>query len=425
MERASNGEADAVGDLPAEEFDADDLDAEADEVTGADGTVDGRSSEEDEPPAPKGWRANLVLQAVARTLPIYLASRIFIVGAIGLGTRVTPGLQLKVAFLRWDAAWYVTVMDNGYPRDLPEVNGVVQQNTVAFFPGFPLAARGFRALTGQSTFVAGVAVAVLSGAIACVLLWILVNKLYDGRVADRTVALFAFFPSTFAMLLPFAEGLMLVFVLGCLLALSDRRWLLAGVLAGCATFTRPNAVVIGACCLWEAVGAIRKRREWWALVAPALAPLGIVVYFLFLKFHTGSVDAWIRTEEEGWGHSGSRLGEATWRALTVSLRQPFYDMNYLASTAALFFAVIGIVLLIRQRTPVTLILLVVGVATLALATGSTPASRPRYMLGAFPILIALARWATNERRLAALVGGSATALGGFVILTTATGHVIF
>ncbi|HVF75627.1 MAG TPA: hypothetical protein VM938_11315 [Acidimicrobiales bacterium] len=422
MERLTNGEAGA--DVHVEELDRDD-----DPAVDRDGDVDATQAvptDEAAAAAPvQQTRAGLVLQAVARTLPIYIASRLFTLGAIGLGTKMIPGFHLKDALLRWDASWYLGVIQGGYPRQLPEVDGLVQQNTVAFFPGFPLAARGFRAVTGQSPFVSAVAVAVLSGAVACVLLWILVNKLYDRRVADRTVALFAFFPSTFAMLLPFAEGLMLVFVIGCLLAMFDRRWVLAGVLAACATFTRPNAVVIGGCCLWEAVIAIRERREWRALVTPVMAPLGIVVYFLFLKFHTGELDAWIRTEEEGWGYSGTRLGEATWRALTVSLRDPFYDLNYVASTAALFFAVIGVALLIKQRVRVSLILLAAGVATLALSTGAAPASRPRYMLGAFPILIALARWADNERRLAMLVGCFATGLGGFVVLTTVTGDVIF
>src|SRR5207253_1167110 len=126
------------------------------------------------------------------------------------------------------------------------------------------------------------------------LLWRLLARIWGREVADRGTALFCFFPGSFVLSMVYSEPLMLALAIGCLLALLDRRWLVAGVLAGLATGVRPNAVALVAACAWAAAVAIVKRREWRALVAPLLAPAGLVAFFAFLWARTGRPDAWIR-----------------------------------------------------------------------------------------------------------------------------------
>src|SRR5205807_7473706 len=97
-----------------------------------------------------------------------------------------------------------------------------------------------------------------------------------------------FFPGSIVLTPFYTEGLLIALVLGCLLALLHDRWWTAGVLAALATATRPNAVVIVACCACAAAVAIRRRRDWRPLVAPLLAPTGLLAYFSFLWLRTGS-----------------------------------------------------------------------------------------------------------------------------------------
>ena len=43
----------------------------------------------------------------------------------------------------FDGSWYRNVAENGYPAELPRgEDGLVQQNAWAFFPLFPMLARG-------------------------------------------------------------------------------------------------------------------------------------------------------------------------------------------------------------------------------------------------------------------------------------------
>src|SRR5207244_3212191 len=118
----------------------------------------------------------------------------------------------------------------------------------------------------------------LAGLVAVLLLWKLIASLVDRQAADRGVALFCFFPGAIAFSLPYSEPLMLALGIGCLTALLRRQWVLAGILAGLATATRPNALALILPCTWAAGEAIRSRRQWRALIAPAFAPLGTVLF---------------------------------------------------------------------------------------------------------------------------------------------------
>src|SRR5207244_1786643 len=140
----------------------------------------------------------------------------------------------------------------------------------------------------------------VAGLTACLLLWRLVHHLSGPASADRAVALFCFFPGAMILSLPYSEGLMLALAIGCLHALLRRRWVTAGVLAALATATRPNAMALVAACAWAAAVAVWRRREWRALAAPALAPLGLVAFFAYLARHTGDAGAYWRTQRQAW-----------------------------------------------------------------------------------------------------------------------------
>src|SRR5918997_3741746 len=118
----------------------------------------------------------------------------------------------------------------------------------------------------------------------------------------------------------FSESLMLMLAFLTLLALLSRRWISAGVASALATASRPNAVALCACCLWEAVRAIREDREWKALIAPLLAPVGFLGFMLFLKVRTGEM-AWFRVEREGWGERFD-FGIQTFKEVWMTARDP-------------------------------------------------------------------------------------------------------
>lgn len=378
----------------------------------------------------RGYDRRSTVFGVLGALAMFFGSRAFAAIAIVIGNRIIPGMQLRDAFNVWDSAWYTRAMEFGYPRTIAEEGGLAVQSTIAFFPGFPLLGRAVHAVVGDSYLQAGIIAALLSGAVATVLLWLLARRLADERMANRAVALFCFFPAAFAMLLPFSEGLMLSFAIGSVLALFNQRYVLAGVLAALATATRPNAVVLVAAFAWVALHAIRERRDFRPLIPAAMAPLGIVGYFLFLKHHTGSLTAWFRIEKEGWGYAKNDWGLTTFKNLRLLWDNPLSDLNALLSSLSVVFAAATIVMLIRWRpsadhATAVLLLYSAGIAFLAFFMASSPASRPRYMLSAFPMILALAWWARTDLRFALTLGGSALLMGVYAIITTATTWAVF
>jgi hypothetical protein len=367
---------------------------------------------------------------VLGALAMFFGSRAFAAVAIVIGNRVIPGMKLHDAFNVWDSAWYTRAMEFGYPQHIAEQGGKAVQSTIAFFPAFPLLGRLVHVVVGGSYLRAGIVAALVSGATATVLLWLLARHLADERMANRAVALFCFFPASFALLLPFSEGLMLSFAIGSMLALLKRHYVLAGALAALATATRPNAIVLGGAFAWVAFHAIRERREYRALIPMFLAPLGIVAYFLFLKMHTDELTAWFRVEKEGWGYADNDWGLTTFKNLRLLWDHPLNDLNALLSSLSVVFAVATIIMLIRWRPAAAhagavLLIYAAGIAFLAFFTASSPASRPRYMVSAFPMILGLAWWARTDLRFALTLAGSACLMGVYAIITTATTWAVF
>ena len=360
------------------------------------------------------------LRAVAGVLATYAASRVVLLLAVGVAMVMTPGLTLRRAVGPWDVAWYLLIAESGYPSKIPIVDGHVGQNESAFFPIFPLTVRAVAAVTPLGLFGASVAVAVAGGAAAAVALWFLVRSLEPGaqaaESADRSVALFAFFPSSFVFLIGYSEGLMLPFAIGCLHALLKRKWWLAGALAAAATAIRPNALALCLACAWAAVAAIVQRREWRALIAPLLSPIGFLAYLGFLWARMGDPLVFFDTQRHGWDQRID-LGATTVDKLLHVLDQPI-DVNAVVSAVTIAFLAGAVVLMVRWKPPAVLTIYSAGVMVPPLLSAAV-SSRPRFALTAFPFLVAYARGARGIKGVA-LVGVSAVLLAALTILTVAT-----
>lgn len=359
-------------------------------------------------------RLRRVLVMLAPAVAIYVASRIVTLVAVAVAATVRPELTMRGALTSWDSSWYLRVAEFGYPSAVPVIAGEVEPNTLAFFPLFPAAIRVVQE-TGLSYFVAGLLVSTISGLGATALLWCLLRKRYDSDIANRGVALFCFFPGSFILSMIYSEPLMLMFSIGCLLALLDRRWLLAGTLAALASATRPNGIAVGAACAWAALIAIRQRQEWRALVAPMIAPLGLVGYLGFVWLHTDDATAWLRTQRDGWKEG---LDLTSWFDKTILvLRDPLADVNMLIAVLGLVFVAVSLTLLVRQRPPGPILAYTLVVAAMAVAF--SVGARPRFILTAFP-LVTMEGSSMRQFGFSLVIASYAGLLGAFTVLSLAT-----
>ena len=355
------------------------------------------------------------LRHLGRPALIFLASRVLVMITVSLAA-VTAHRPAAATYAPWDSSWYLLAARSGYARHLTTAGGQVISSAHAFFPLFPASVRAVVAVTGLSYVVAGVAASTAFGLAASVAVWLLARELWGAPAADRATACVCLFPASFVFTIPYAEGAMVAFGAGCLLALLRQRWLLAGLLGALATATRPNAVVLVACCAWAAAVAVRRQRAWPAVTAPLLAPLGFAGFMLYLRARTGRWDTWLTVEHDGWRE---RLDPAaTWTKVSFFVRHPFTDVNNTLVILGIAFIVVAGAVLVRARPPGILLVYTVGTVALALAS-QTLGARPRFVLTAFP-LVAVLGARLRPRALAPVLAVSAGLLCWLTVLTTTT-----
>jgi hypothetical protein len=342
-----------------------------------------------------------------RLLGWYALSRLVtLAAAIAAGIRY-PGFGLIRFFSAWDAGWYLKLIAFGYPHGIPQVAGRATESTIGFFPLFPMVVRAVSWALPGSDAVAAIGVSLVAGGVTVVLLYRLACLFTDRRAAERGAILFAFFPGSLVLSMPYTEALMLALSVGALLAALRHRWLTAGLLAALATACRPTAGALVPALAWQAAVAIRHRREWRALLAPALAPLGTLAYFVFLRIRTGDFMAWFRVEKEGWGQ-GPKLGWYAFRPVGDFLRSPFGDIGAAILGLGLIFVLVTLAILLVRRWPGTLTVYTLTILAMS-ANARLDAVRPRALLATFPLILA-AGSATRGRRFLWAVGISAAVL---------------
>jgi Mannosyltransferase (PIG-V) len=200
-------------------------------------------------------------------------------------------------FAQWDSVWFLHIARHGY--DLKE--------TAAFFPLYPLAVRGVSEVL-RSDVAASVLVSVAAGSIAVVVLHRLARPLIGEAGAATTVLLVTLYPLAFVFTAAYSDGLFLALAAGSFLAGVRGRPLAAGVLGGLACATRlvglallPALLVL----LWP-----RGRRGFLRLAPLLLLPAAVAVYAIYLDHKLGDPWAFVHAQGVYWNrhvHSGGPL----------------------------------------------------------------------------------------------------------------------
>jgi hypothetical protein len=375
--------------------------------------------EADEAAAPVDGTARSAGRFPTAAVAVYLACRILTVVAVAIADRTTHN-SIVADLTTWDGDWFLRAVRHGYPAHLPMVDGHVAANPTAFFPLFPVLVRGLATL-GIDPGTGALLVSGITGATAVVAVGFLARRLAGDTAARRAALLFAVFPGTFAFSFAYSEGLVITCVGFGLIALLDRRWWLAGVLGAVATAASPVALAFVVSCAYCGIRAAWAERRPGPLAAPVLAPLGFVAYMAYLWAHTGNLLAWRLTERGGWRSypSASYPFRIVWAFVHDPVSPTLTGQILFFGTAA---AVVGVVLMVKEHQPAPVLLY--GICALGAAAVSQPVGlRPRFLMLAFPVVIAAATryrgWAYR-----ALVGVCAVLLVLMTILETGS-HAVF
>jgi hypothetical protein len=337
-----------------------------------------------------------------------------------------PALSTDLGLLtdvwaRWDSVNFLDIATHGYDEDWAS----------AFYPLYPSLVAAIGRLLGGHFVVAGVAVSLISCAIAFALLYRLsLIKLGDPRTARRSVVFLAIFPMSFFLQAVYSEALCLALLLAAFLAAEHTRFALAGTLAGLALLTRP---VAAAAVLGLLVLAWSSRRRWQNVAWLMLVPILFSAFPLVLWQQLGDPWAFLHVERL-WGRELSPFGplgglydavRASWAGalqLTVGSETDWYwtpeDPDRVAITNLMYSAYLGLFVILavvawRRLGPAYGVYAAASIALpLSNPENLTPLlSLPRFGLMVFPLFIALATLASRGRVETAVVATSAMLLG--------------
>jgi hypothetical protein len=370
-------------------------------------------------------RASAAVTSARFAIVVYLSTRaLLLVVALVNGALRHHAFTHELA--QWDGLWYRALVNHGYPDHV-----VHQQSTLGFFPLYPMVvwvvSHAFVLPIARyeilSSTIAGVIVAGLGGLVATILVGRLAEGWWGEGAARRAILLFCLFPGSVVFSMVYAEGLMIPLAAGCILALQQRRWVLAGALAGVATATEPQALVLVVVCAVSAALELRSKHSIRPLIAPVLSVFGAGAFALFLWLWTGSAFASLIAQRDGWSEKTDVLALVHLTeqlADQISLRHfnhPTIDLNLVVGLGGAIILVGLLVLVVRNRREMSTeaIVYTFGIAWLGMTSEFVP-PMPRLLITAFPAVVVVARY-VRGRPFTALLWVNGIALAGLSALT--------
>jgi hypothetical protein len=308
----------------------------------------------------------------------------------------SAGIQLWSFLARgYDGGWYERLAAHGYPLGSA---ARAQPALFHFFPGYPAAIAAIAWIPGVGIPRAGVVVTTIAGLVAAAGIARLGVRLTgDKRIGLLMVALWAVAPGALVLSMTYTEALFCALAVWALVALLDRRWITAGVLAMLAGTVHDNGVALVAAvavaALIEVIQAIRTKQPLTAWLRPVaavvMAPLGLIGFWAFGVIEQGPSGGWIEDQKT----TGTSID---WGVSLVRVVKGTFVSNSSALTLAIVLAILAAVALaawsFTERIPVYLhaYTLVIVLLTV-LSNVSFLGSKPRLMLPAVLLALPLAR----------------------------------
>jgi hypothetical protein len=339
-------------------------------------------------------------RAIVVALPAWGLSRVVVVGTLLLAhltvSSVRPLNAAAVSrahqgLLGWDAGWYQSIAAHGYAAS--------GQESLRFFPVFPMLARGLAWLPGLGTGTAVVIVANLSALLGMAVLVVLVQReTGDADLARRTVWLLALAPPAYTLVLGYAEGTLLLCTTVAFLALRSRRWwwaAAAGLVAGAVRPIGLLLIVPAVIEAWQARHDSRSPRQVVGRLAAVVAPvIGAGGFLVWVDTNFGDAFLPFKVQQQG-GHRGPLADPFATVGHNVAA---VFHGHHLGSALHIPWVILSVVVLVFvfRRLPVSYGAFTTVVLAVSL-TSSNLDSFERYALSAFPLVIAASMWTSRRR----------------------------
>ncbi|MER6556253.1 hypothetical protein ABT300_00570 [Streptomyces sp. NPDC001027] len=303
----------------------------------------------------------------------------------------------------WDGWWYLQVAEKGYdpgPLERLAPGGLftVKQNSVAFFPLYPALIRSVSEVTGLGLYGSGILVSVAASFVAAAGVYAVISTLAGVRAGTIAAGLWALAPGAGVEWAVYSESVFVAIATWCCYCVMKRRWVAAGLLAFLAGLNRPtSAALIGAVGLAAIVALARResRREHGVagpVYAMFAAPLGLLTYVAWVGLSSGDLTAYFTLQREGWAHYFD-FGAYTWDVLanTAVGRHDYlfaFSVPDLLAVQVVLALPFLIALMLRKKPPLVLVAYTLASVITVLGTQQMFGNTGRYLLPAFPLLLA-------------------------------------
>ncbi|MDJ0340383.1 glycosyltransferase family 39 protein [Streptomyces sp. H10-C2] len=359
----------------------------------------------------RGWRGSL--RRAVPALILFAAARLAgaaLLTVWGLHAGLHPRSLLGQS---WDARWYERIAEWGYGTFIPSVSTQGWSfSDLAFFPLYPALIRALSALLPIGPVNSALLIAWFAAALAAWGIHAIGERLYGRRAGIALVLLWGLLPHSIVLTMAYTEPVLTACAAWALYALLTRRWLAAGLLASLAGLARPNGIAVAvAVCVTVVADAWRRRREGrpqdltaWA--GAVVAPLGWSGYVGWVGLQTGGPRGYFGVQSR-WGSDfdfGRNALDYVRRLILGSSQLANYMVVLIAAAALLL-----LVLALLQRIPLPLAVYAVVLVVIALGGSHYFASKPRFLLPAFPLLIPAALALAKARPRTAAVAVAALA----------------
>ena len=252
---------------------------------------------------------------------------------------------------RYDVGWYFAIAENGYGWSHDS-----GQQSIVFFPAFPLAVRGLATVLGDRFMTAGMLATLAAGLAAFIYLFRLAREMLTDAQASAATAFLAAYPFAIFFSVPYTEALFLAASLGAWFHVRRKQWLAGSAWGLVAGLTRPNGVMLSLPIAIEMFSTLRRERANGVqhtpatiisrLLVAATPAVGLLLYSAYVYRLTGNPLQWL-ISQSGWG----RQFMPPTRFLSEWIRTPLFFVSPVGAEAmsdfiAATFAIVMLVMVV-------------------------------------------------------------------------------
>ena len=327
------------------------------------------------------------------SLSVFVVSRLSVVivveaaaALVGYrGMHEPAGRELLDAWTRWDGAHYVAIARSGY-----------HGSNLAFFPLYPLSMRLLGSVVG-GPIVAGLVVSNVAFLAALVMLRRLIEEMYDGALAARTIYYVSIFPTSLFFSAVYTESLFLALSVAAFANMRKGRWLTAGFAGGLASLTRLEGLLLVIPFAIEAYfgrdvphRALDRRARRSAMICGAtMIVAGFATFMLFSGLLSGDPLYFLHVQSHWRRHTAWPWTSFLRSAHLIVTSRDSATVAVQATEFAFFAFAVAVAIASRRRLPLSLNAYTIASLLVPLFTGSLMSGQ-RFVIVLFPLFVRLA-----------------------------------